>query len=83
MHLVVVEVVDRDRTEGVEPDDQLDRFDARSCGAAGTEHVVGQVQAGGRRRGGRGPPREHRLVSLGIGQRLGDVGRQRHLPPRG
>ena len=45
---------------------------------AAVEHRGGQVEPGGRGRHRAGPVGVHGLVALGVGQRRGDVGRQRH-----
>ena len=53
----------------------------RSTSRAG-EQLRREVQAGGRRRGRAGVARVDRLVAPGIGERLGDVRRQRRLAVR-
>ena len=53
VHLVLCEVVDGDRTEGVETDDQLDAGQPRAAGLARVERGLREMQPGRRRRGRR------------------------------
>src|SRR2546423_13068660 len=74
---MLAEIFDGDGTKGVETDVQRHTFDGEA-----TQHVIREVQPGGR---SCGRPRfmgVHRLVALGIGERLGDVRRQRRLAGR-
>ena len=63
--------------ERVEADVQRDALDVERC-----EQLRREVQAGGRRGGGAGVARVDGLVALGIGERRGDVRRQRRLAVR-
>ena len=69
--------LDLQRPEGVEADVERDALDVEP-----RQQLRREVQPGGRRRGRPGLVRVHRLVALGIGERLGDVRRQRHLARR-
>jgi len=74
---VLVEILDPDRTKRVEPDVERDPLDVEAF-----EQLRREMKPG--RRCGRRAHlvRVHRLVPRRIGQRLGDVRRQRRLPVR-
>ena len=74
---VLVELVDGERPEGVEPDVERDALELEPRQQLGRE-----VEAGGRRRRRAGLLGVDGLVALGVGERLGDVGRQRRLARR-
>ena len=78
-----VRVVLGDRPERVEADDELDRAIATPRGRVRRADSVGQVQTGSRRGHGSGLRGVDRLVAIGIGERSGDVRRQRHLAEAG
>ena len=78
VHVVVLGSRRRHRAEGAETDGQLDGGQRQPRVRAAVEHGPGQVQAGGRRGHRIRPVGVHRLVAVGIGEGLVDVGRQRH-----
>ena len=77
VQLMLVEVLDGNGTERVESDVQSHTFDIQAG-----EHLLGEVQTC-RRRGCRARlARVHGLVTRRVGERLGDVRRQRRLSGR-
>ena len=77
MQLVLLERLGAQWTEGVEADVQCDAL----CLEAG-QQLRGEVKARRRRRGRAGLVGVDRLVARRVGERLGDVRRQRRLPRR-
>ncbi len=67
-------------TKGGQADGQVDGVHRRTSLPAASQHLVGEVQSGGRGGHRPGPVGVHRLVALRVGQRLADVGRQGHAP---
>ena len=77
---MTLRVVLTDRPKRVDSDVKLDRLDARTRRFDARQELGGEVETR-RWRGGRALlAGEHRLVELRVGDRFGDVGRQRHLP---
>ena len=74
VQLVVLELVDRKRPEGVEPDVEGDALDVEP-----REQLRGEVQARRRRRRRAGVGGVDGLVAARLGERLVDVRRQRRL----
>ena len=74
MQLVLLERLGRERAERVEADVQRHALDVEP-----REQLGREVQPGGRRRGRARLVRVDGLVARRVGERLGDVGRQRRL----
>jgi hypothetical protein len=81
---MVLDPLDPYRFERPVADVQGDRDPFDAAGGKVVEHLLGEVQAGGRRRDRAARRREDRLVTIAVGQIIGapDVGGQRHVAER-
>ncbi len=79
MHPVALDLVDRDRSEGVDSDMEVDPGHPDTSSLESGHHLGGEVKTGGGGRGRPGPAGEHRLITPRVSECAFEVGRERDL----